>query len=488
MKKYNLFKILGLIFVGYFLLTWILPGSYYSGGLQDIGRYEMSIPSLWQMPLQVVGNFPHIFIFILTVGAFYGVLEATGVYRKALDNLTKKLKNNKLVWLLVIMFIIAALSSVAGLELGFLIIFPFIMSLIVLLGYDKFVAILATFGATIVGMFGSTYSYSAYGANNYFLGTKMADGILMKVILFVLGFALLVAFTLLHINKEEKIFKTKKGKAKDKNKKDKEVIAVKIETKDEEKFIPKASTKSKDKKTWPFIVIISVVLLIYVLATISWSDAFNISWFNNLYTKIMTFQIKEYPIISKLFNGVKEIGTLVGPTRYLHYSGILFISTIVMSLVYRLKFDEYLDAIFNGAKGYIKTACLVLFSYTILVAVTSFPVFLTIAKNIVGDSFNIATTGLATMLGSGLYIDIYYYPQYIIQYFAGLENADANILSVLFVSLYSAVMLVVPTSTLLIATLNTTETSYKDWIKFVWKLFLALIVVAFVVLTIFSLI
>ena len=52
-----------------------------------------------------------------------------------------------------------------------LFIFPFVISLVVLLGYDKYVAMTATVGATLVGMIGSTYSYNSYGIVNDILKT-----------------------------------------------------------------------------------------------------------------------------------------------------------------------------------------------------------------------------------------------------------------------------------------------------------------------------
>lgn len=489
MKKYNLFKILGIVILVYFLLTWIISASYYSGGLQELGKYQMSIPMLWQLPIQTLGYFSSTFLFILAVGGFYGVLEITGVYRKVLDKLADKASKHKLVWLLVIMFAVAAISSVVGLELGMFLFFPFLISLIILMGYDKFTALLATLGATIVGMFGATFAYTSYGITDSLLKTKITDGMLIKVILFVLGFGLLVLFTLLHLKKSNKKIKLNKDKVKEKAKSKIAEKAEKVEVA-LEKFIPitKEEKKKDKKKLWPLIVVISVLLVIFVLSTLNWSDAFGVTWFKTSYTKVMEYTVKDFAIFSKLFSGVKELGTLAGPTKFLYYTSLIFISTVVLAVVYRVKFNDYVKALADGAKEYVKTAFLVIFAYAVLVIVSSYPIFLTVAKTLVGDQFNVATTGMATMLGSGLYVDMYYYPQYVLQYFGGLENADANILNVLFVSLYSAVMLVAPTSTLLLATLDTFETSYKDWMKFIWKLFLALVVVAFVVLAIFSVI
>ena len=62
-----------------------------------------------------------------------------------------------------------------------------------------------------------------------------------------------------------------------------------------------------------------------------------------------------------------------------------------------------------------------------------------------------------------------------LEYFASFKDVNPNVLSVLFVSIYSVAMLIAPTSILLITTLQNTDTKYVDWVKFIWKLFLALL-------------
>ena len=57
-----------------------------------------------------------------------------------------------------------------------------------------------------------------------------------------------------------------------------------------------------------------------------------------------------------------------------------------------------------------------------------------------------------------------------------------SVLSLMYVSIYSVVMLVAPTSMILMLGLSISETKYTDWIKFIWILAIALLLVAFVVL------
>ena len=62
--------------------------------------------------------------------------------------------------------LIAIISSVVGLELGLFFIYPFVISLLLLMGYDKLTALTATLGATVVGIYGSTLSGVMYSVSN----------------------------------------------------------------------------------------------------------------------------------------------------------------------------------------------------------------------------------------------------------------------------------------------------------------------------------
>ena len=150
MKKHNLFKVVGIVILAYVILTWFVNASYFQGTLQGGVKAEVGLGYLINIPVQTLGYFSYIFVFILAVGAFYELLNATGVYKKALDTIVKPLKKHKQITLIVTTVLIALLSSFTGLELGMLFIFPFVISVIIMLGYDKITALLATLGGVVV--------------------------------------------------------------------------------------------------------------------------------------------------------------------------------------------------------------------------------------------------------------------------------------------------------------------------------------------------
>lgn len=469
MKKHDLFKILGIVILVYVVLTWIFDASHYSGFLQVVGKEEVGLGYLINVPIQTLGYFSYLFVFILAIGAFYELLNATGLYRKTLDAIVKKIKKHKQIALITITVLIAVISSVTGLEVGMLFIFPFVISLIILLGYDKLTALAATIGATLVGMMGSTYSYNSYGIVNSILGTTYNDGIVVKLILLVLGILLLVGFMLLHIRKQKD--------QKDVNKEALELVPEKGETR-----------KGVCKHIWPIITVIAVIFVVLMVGTINWSNVYEIDFFDKALEKINETTIFGYPLFDNLLSGITAFGSWNGPSKFIYFTGTILIFSIVIAIVYKIGLNKYLETIASGAKKNLKSAVIMVLAYVVLVIVSSFPVFLTITQKVTGETFNVATTGIMNLFGSALYVDIYYYPQYVLEYFASFKDVNPNVLSVLFVSIYSVAMLIAPTSILLITTLQNTDTKYVDWVKFIWKLFLALLLVVFIVLLVYFLI
>lgn len=466
MKKHNLFKVVGIVILAYVILTWFVNASYFQGTLQGGGKAEVGLGYLINIPVQTLGYFSYVFVFILAVGAFYELLNATGVYKKALDTIVKPLKKHKQITLIVTTVLIALLSSFTGLELGMLFIFPFVISVIIMLGYDKITALLATLGGVVVGMIGSTYSYNSYGIINNILGVSYNDAILLKVILLVLSLALLIVFMLLRLKSLKK--------AKDLNKEAMELLTV------EDK-----QRKNTCQKVWPIITMICLAFVILLLGVTNLKDAFNITWFDDALTAITGVKIGDYALFDKLLGGITAFGTWSGPSKFIYFTGTLIVISIITAIIYKVSFNDYIDSICKGAKANLKAAALTVCAYMVLVIASSFPIFLTITKAITAEKFNVATTGISALLGSLLYVDIYYYPQYVLQYFASFKDVDANILSVLFVSIYSLALIAMPTSVLLLTTLQKTNTTYPEWIKQIWKLFVGLLILILVVLAIF---
>ena len=477
MKKHNALKVVIITLLLFALLTWILPCATYQTEYTELGRYQVGLFDILSYQSTVLGYFGYVALFVLVVGGFYGVLYKTGAYRRMLDSLVKKFKGKEVICLVVIMALFAFLTSFAGLQLALLMLFPFVISLVLMMGYNKSTAIAVTAGSVAVGLMGTTFSYNTTQVLQQYLSVELTDLIWAKIVLLVLGVVLLALFVL------------KFGKKASTKKVD-----------DKEEFIPeevknvKAKDKDKDKdkkhkvKVWPLVLILDLMLIVTILGFIPWNGAFGITLFDDVTTAITEFELFGFPIFGKILGAISAFGywTLVELVT------LMLLAIIILKFVYKIKWDDVFDGFGKGVRRALVPALIVILIYTCLVLTTYDPYQLVIYKFILGltKGFNIFTTGLVVVISSIFNGDPLYAFYSVLPYFVSVVTDTNNyqLIAVIFQSLYGIVTLVAPTSIPLMVTLAYTNTSFKDWFKYIWKLLVALLVLAFIVFTVLLLI
>ena len=493
MKKNNLFKILGIVLAGYVLLSWLVPIIVSIFGWKVEASYQIGLTKFGSTFIDAFAGFSNVIVFILLVGGLYAVMDATGAYKPAIEKLAEKFKRKEKLVLITIIVLMSIISSITGLELGLLILFPFIISLILMMGYDKIIALVATFGATIVGMYGATYAGTLYGYLDGFMQTKPTDNILAKVILFVLALGLLIGFTLIYMKKNNMLpEKTAKKTVKSETKKEK-VKKEKVKKEKVKKADKKEKTEEKEKKVWPLLLVLGLLFLVLILGTTAWGNIFGSNWFATAHDTIMNkWQIGGFKIVEKLFGGLDAFGTWTKSTRYVAYSIMILFAIATLTIVYKIKLKDAFDAFVKGIKEYVVPALLALIAYSIFVFAIYYPVLGVITTWITGltDSFNLVTSGLHAIISSVFYPDFSYYGYYVVYTFVQTikDTSLYSLIGLVFTNLYALVMLLAPTSVLLLTSLSISEVKYTEWLKFIWKYALCLLVVSFIVFTVLTLI
>ena len=465
MKKHNALKIVVITLLLFVLLTWILPCATYQTEYTEIGRYQVGLFDLLSYQSTVFGYFGYVALFVLVVGGFYGVLYKTGAYRKLLDSLCKKFKGKEVICLIIIMALFAILTSFAGLQLALLMLFPFVISLVLMMGYNKSAAVAITAGSVAVGLMGTTFAYNTTQILQQYLSVELTDLIWAKIILLVLGIVLLSLFIFKFGKKES----TKKCE-------------------DKEDFIPEEVKSKERKRVWPLVVILDLILLVTILGFISWNGTFEITLFDDVTTAVTEFELFGFPIFGKLLGAVQafEYWTLVDLIT------LMLIAIVIIKFVYKIKWDEVFDGFAKGAKKALLPALLVVLIYTSLVLTTYDPYQLVIYKFILGltKGFNIFTTGLVILISSIFNGDPLYAFYSVLPYFVSVVTDTNNyqLVALIFQAIYGIVTLVAPTSIPLMLTLAYTKVPYGSWLKYIWKLLVALLVVAFIIFTVILLI
>lgn len=555
MKKHNAVKVVLVTMLVFMLLTWILPAAYFQTEYVDQGRIQMGLFDLFNYPLTSLSYFGYIGLFIILVGGFYGILYKIPAYRTFLDKIVAKCAGKEKIIISLIMIIIAVLVSVCGLQIGIMLFFPFIVSLILLMGYDKIVAALTLVGSTTVGLAGTTYAYSNVSVLLNVLSLKLDYEIGVRAIILVVGLILLIFNTIMYIKRmgsdvkvknaekttikktieeaeeveetatdeEEVEVKTTKStksttkstkakgstkstgknskttnKSKKSSKSSKNVN--KAAAKDEDIIVVKESVSTINEgyvptivdsthKIWPIVISFVLMFVIFVLAFIPWGDTgFGISVFEDATKAVTEYELFGFPLFAKILGTFSSFGTWTITDMFL----VMFTFVLLLGLIYKVKFDDLFEGFVNGAKKALAPAVVALLIYTILVLVTYHPFQLVIYKAILGitKGFNVATTTLVAILASFFNADPAYVFQSVLPYLTSvITNADNySIIGIIFQACYGLVMLVAPTSLVLMSVLAYLNVSYKEWLGKIWKLLVELFVVLLIIFIILALI
>ena len=458
MKRHNLFKVVMISILVAVILSWLLPVVYYStsSGLIDEGtREQIGIFAIMSYIGIAVQYFSHIGIYVLATGGLYGVLNRLPAYKNLIDKVVKTFKKKEWVFLLIAMLFVAGVSAFAGMYIAIIVAFPFIIAVILAMGYDRITAALATAGSVSAGLIGSAFSVNnTYGIDSV-LNTAPNTHLKLKAILFVLAVALMIVYTIV-------IYAKKHRDSKD--------VDNKI-------LLPEVAG-SKKAKMWPLVVVLDLLLIVLVVAFINWKDAFGFEWFETMHTKINSFAIMDFNVFQKVFG----ITSALGNWTLVEGSVLIVIATYIISFIYKVKFSDFISNFMNGCEKALKAAILVVLIYVVLVATTYVPYVLTIVKPMLTltDTLNVFTMSITSFIASVLSVESYYAGTgvlpYVMSIYTDLASSDVTLLSLIWQSMYGLAMLVAPTSVVLIATLAYLNVPYQKWLKNVWKVFLAILI------------
>ena len=467
MKKNNTLKVLLITILFTYLLTWIFPISYYNGGLYTDVRYPAGLFDIFNYPTLTLYYFGQIAVYVLTVGAFYGVLNKTGVFRKICDRIVKLFKGKEIIFFSTIVVLLSVIVAFCGLSYELIFLLPLLASIILLMGYDKMTIAITFIGSIAVGFLGSLFASTITGTYMGTLATSYTDLIWVRIVMLVIGILILLLNIFFRIRKMD----TKKVD-------DKELIAEKIEVK---------SKKGKVKPSWPAILIFDLILLLMIIGTLDFSGAFNITIFEDFHENVMSFAIKDYQIFAKILGSTMQTVPL-GSWSGIEFITIMLLATLILSLIYRIKLSDMFEDYKEGAKKFALPALLMVLAYTVLITVSNNPVILTILKPLltITDGFNSVTLSLSMFIGSIFNIDAYYTSSALLPYVTSIitDTSIYPLVGFICQAMQGLALLIAPTSIVLLGVISYLKISYVEWFKNIWKIFLELFIIAFILITI----
>ncbi len=456
MKKNNILKALGILFLLYVLVSWIIPAGYFNNGqytgttIMPIGLFDIVIYPFMALTSSV---FVLMAIDVLLIGALYGVMNKTGFYSNLLDKLVKKFKGNEKKVLIISTVLFTLLSSLTGLNLVLIIFVPMVATLLMLLGYSKVTSMLATIGGILAGNIASLYGSNIAGYATY-LNSNVNDNIIIKICFLVFVMVVLTLFTVKSSDKKEKV---------------KDI-----------KLYEKNTNKVKLTKG---VVTLCLMFVILVVAMYNWSMTFNIDLFDKIHESITGFKLGNFPLFSYLIGSIPAFGHW---TNY-DLGFTLIVVTFIIGKLYKLSFKEIIDASVDGIKEMLPVALMVMVANILFLLMNvnsnGYTFYNTMISKTVGDSVAYLPFGLVTAIGSLLYNDFPYLLSTVYSATAPLTD-KYNVIFMLTETIHGIVQFIAPTSVVLVIGLMYFDIDYVKWLKNIWKLLLCIFILSLIVVII----
>ena len=152
-------------------------------------------------------------------------------------------------------------------------------------------------------------------------------------------------------------------------------------------------------------------------------------------------------------------------------------------MVNKLKIDDIFESFAAGIKKAIPYAMILILSNLILVGVYNSGFYNTVISSIAKMKDSILSTTTISALSGIVYPDYTYANQFTLSLIAATISKSTIfvVVAVIFQAIYSLMLLISPTSILILMALKYEQVSYKSWIKYIYKLFLGLLIVFFVI-------
>ena len=364
-EKHTIAKIVGIVILIAFVLTWILPyGNFQGTEFYEYGTNRLGFNDIPSIAYNSIYFAIDKIIYLLILGGFYAVLSKTNGYNKLVSSIVKKIKGKEHIFAVIIAVIIAGLTSITTNTFAMILFIPFIISILLNAGLNKLTAFASTFGALLVGILGATIGADSLIAFNTYFSQNLAESgsdvtLKYRVIILCISVALYSFFL---------YFAAKKAM----NNKKKEEIS--------EEFKLEDVTKKKNVKTLPIIIVLSLLAIIFILGFLDWNGVFKVTMFNDFHSWLTGIKIGEdFTIVSYILGtnapafGLFDLFTI---------STFILVFTVLIAILYSIKFDDLLSTFGNGIAKIIKPVGALVAVYSVFIVVYMSPIVPTMVKSI----------------------------------------------------------------------------------------------------------
>lgn len=171
---------------------------------QNTTSHHAGILTLLQAPVKGIYDTIDIILFVLVLGGFIQVFNETGAMVKGIGSLSKKMKGNEKILIIILTTLFSFGGSSYGMAEEALVFYPVLVPLFLAAGYDLMIPVAVIFGGTQIGTLSSfSNPFSTIIASNA-AGINWADGIYERLIMFLLSTTLFIVYILRYAEKVRK--------------------------------------------------------------------------------------------------------------------------------------------------------------------------------------------------------------------------------------------------------------------------------------------
>ena len=145
-----------------------------------------------------------IILFILLVGVAFAVMDKSGILKSVISRIIKTFGGRKYAMMMVITFFFMALGAFFGIFEEVIPLVPIIIALSFSLGWDSLIGLGMSILATNVGFSMAVFNPFTIGVSQKLAGLPMFSGALPRVVLFIVGYAILALFLRAYAKKIDK--------------------------------------------------------------------------------------------------------------------------------------------------------------------------------------------------------------------------------------------------------------------------------------------
>ena len=206
----NTYVIIAYLIVLCAVLTWILPGGQYVTAEDGTVIYEQTnaVPQTWQVFSALYHGFVRqagIIVFILVVGGVFWLLNATGAVDAGIKRLISGIGKKDKVVLVALTILFSLAGAVFGMSEETIPFVGIVVPLVVSLGYDAIMGLLVVYVASNIGFSSAFLNPFTVGIAQGMAGLPLFSGMGYRVFCWVLLTALLCVFVVIYARKTRRV-------------------------------------------------------------------------------------------------------------------------------------------------------------------------------------------------------------------------------------------------------------------------------------------